>query len=333
MSEMRHSADGRPRTIFLIGILFLSYAVSCSYAAVALTPLGRFLTARGYGGAQFVQHDNFFRLPINSNGKAGDLIIDTGASTTLIFRGSLGKLGLTAESTQHAVKGAFGAGRETLGLTTIGSFTMGNCTVQNLPVAVASDHEGSGIFRRYGSSDGLFGLREMVKFGAVLDLGNRLLYIQPKGPSNQVAATVRSILSAQGYTAVPLKIHRSHLRVAGAMNGWPCTFIVDSGAYVTSIDRESARKARIGALRTEATARGLGKSGGAVSLATFPNLRIGTYGIKRASAAVINLNAEILGRGTDSEAAGFLGVEYLGKNSAVFDFNSLTLFLKPKSKS
>jgi predicted aspartyl protease len=330
---MKHSAGGRPRTIFLIGILFLSYAVSRSDAAVALTPLGRFLTARGYGGAQFVQHDNFFRLPINSNGKAGDLIIDTGASTSLIFRGSLGKLGLTEEPTKEAVKGAFGAGREMLGLTKIGSFTMGNCTVQNLPVAIASDHEGSGIFRRYGSSDGLFGLREMVKFGAVLDLGNRLLFIQPSGPSKEIAAATRSMLTAQGYAAVQLTVHRSHLRVPGAINGWPCTFIVDSGAYVTSIDRESASKARIGGARTYASARGMGKSGGTVSVATFPGLRIGTYEIKRASAAVMNLNADILGRGTDSEAAGFLGAEYLGMNSAIFDFNSLTLFLKPKSKS
>lgn len=330
MENFRHP---RSKKILLIVGIVSSCWTSGSDGAVPLTPVGRFLTAHGYGGAQFVQHDNFFRLPINSNGKAGDLTIDTGASSSVIFRGSLNKLGLTEEATKHVVKGAFGSGRETAGQTTIGSFTTGNCTVLNLPVAVVSDHEGRGIFRRYGSSDGLFGLRELIKFGAVLDLGNRLLFIRSSGPSKDIGTAVRSMLIAQGYTAVELTSPRSHLRVAGAINGWPCSLIVDSGAYVTSIDREAAAKARIGGTRTELSAQGLGKSGHAVSIATFPRLRIGTYEIKSASAAVVSLNPEILGRGTDSEAAGFLGVEYLGMNSAVLDFNSLTLYLKPKAKS
>jgi hypothetical protein len=89
-------------------------------------------------------------------------------------------------------------------------------------------------------------------------------------------------------------------------------------------------KARIGGVHTHGVAEGIGRSGGAVSAARFPTLRIGGYEIKNASAAVVVFNPEILGRGTDLEVAGLLGAEYLSQNSAAFDFNSGTLYLKPK---
>jgi len=319
--------------MLVIAALWATAWSSQTEGAVPLTPLGKFLTSHGYGGAQLVHPGNAFRLPINSNGKAGDLTIDTGAPCSLVFRGGLRKLGLTEVASQDKVRGAFGAGRDMLGHTIIGSFTMGNCTFQNLPVAVASDYEGMGIFRRYGSSDGLLGLREMFKFGAVLDLGNRLLFVRPSGPSRDVAATIRSILNAQGYTPIQLNVVKSHLRIPATVNGFACNLIVDTGAYVTAIDRYTASKAKIGGIRTQAIARGLGDSSREVSVATFPTFRLGPYEIKNASAVVVGLNTELLGAGTGLEAGGLVGAEYLSMNSAVFDFNSNTLYLKPKPKT
>ena len=134
-----------------------------------------------------------------------------------------------------------------------------------------------------------------------------------------------------GYTAVDLSIARSYLRVAASINGWPCHLLVDSGAFLTSIDSASAAKARIGGVRTGLVAEGVGNSSGRVSIAKFPSLRVGSYEIKSASAAVMRLSSEVLATGTDVEMAGLLGAEYLGRNSAVIDFNSGTLYLKPKS--
>jgi predicted aspartyl protease len=305
-------------------------ATQC-HAAVALNALGQFLSIHGYGGAQLVRIENFYRIPINFNGKPGDLIIDTGAPTSVIFRESVKKLALTETRTEMRVGGAFGKGAEFFGKATIHSFTMGNCTLMNVPVAIASDRQGSGMFRQYGSSDGLFGLHEMVQYGAILDLGNRLLFVRPAGPSSEIAAAIKSILLGRGYTAVDLSVARSYLRVSASINGWPCHLLVDTGAFVTAIDTSAATKARIGGVRTELVAQGVGKSSSRISIARFPSLRVGNYEIKSASAAVLKLNSDLLAVGTDLEMAGLLGVEYLGKNSAVFDFNSGTLYLKAQS--
>jgi hypothetical protein len=82
------------------------------------------------------------------------------------------------------VSGAFGRGRDVYGLTTIKALTAGNCTLTNMPISVASDSS----FSR-PRSNGLLGLRELVKFGAVLDLRNHLLYLRPSRPGDSVGPT------------------------------------------------------------------------------------------------------------------------------------------------
>ena len=42
-----------------------------------------------------------------------------------------------------------------------------------------------------------------------------------------------------------------------------------------------------------------------------------------------SLDPEAIGRGTDFEIAGLLGIEHLAINSAIFDFVSGTMYLRP----
>src|SRR5437016_5498239 len=75
--------------------------------AVKLDTLGAYLTSHGYGGAQLVGSGQYYHLPIIANGKAGHLVVDTGAPTTLIFRSSLKRLNLAEVKTDAQVGGAF----------------------------------------------------------------------------------------------------------------------------------------------------------------------------------------------------------------------------------
>ena len=170
----------------LVAIVLLGYSsadVCCG--AVALDALGLYLSKEGYGGAQLVHPENFYYLPIQFNGKRGNLLIDTGAPASLIFRQSLKTLGLTESKTKVPVSGAFGSSRQFFGLTTIKALTVGNCTLTNVPVTVARG-TGGDMFSR-SRSNGLLGLRELIKFGAVLDLPNRLVYLRPSRPSGCAA--------------------------------------------------------------------------------------------------------------------------------------------------
>jgi predicted aspartyl protease len=305
--------------------IILLLTVCFSRASVTLDALGLYLTKNGYGGAQLVQLGNFFHLPIQSSGKPANLVVDTGSPSTLIFRSSLKGLNLNESTTAERVIGPFGRIRDVYGLTTIKALTAGNCTLTNVPVAVASGTADSSFTRAH--SNGLLGLRELITFGAVLDLRNHLVYLRPSRPRSSVGSGIRSILVGQGYTAVPLVLKGKHLLVAGALNGVPCHFIVDTGGYVTTLDVDFAARTKLKVASTPLVGVGFGGSS-PMGITTFPSLRIGNYQIQNGSASVVRFNPEILG--SHSLLAGIIGAEYLSINRAIFDFVSGTMYLHPR---
>lgn len=313
------------RTGVLLAAIILLLDFDIGRGAVTLDALGLYLTKNGYGGAQLVQLGNFFHLPIQSSGKPGNLVVDTGSPSTLIFRSSLKGLNLSESTTGELVTGAFGRGHNVYGLTTIKVLTAGNCTLTNVPVAVASGSADSAFTRAH--SNGLLGLRELIKFGAVLDLRSHLVYLRPSRPGNSVGSAIKSILSGQGYTAVPLLLQSNHVLVAGALNGFPCHFVVDTGGYVTTLDADFAARTKLKVAPTRLIAEGLTGSS-SVGITRFPSLRIGNYQIENGSASVVRFNREVLR--SHSLVAGIIGVEYLSINRAIFDFVSGTLYLRPR---
>jgi len=314
-----------PRRGVLFAAIILLFDLDAGYSAVRLDALGLYLTKNGYGGAQLVQLGNFFHLPIQASGKPGNLVVDTGSPSTLIFRSSLNALNLNESKTGELVSGAFGRDRDVFGLTTIKVLTAGNCTLTNVPVAVASGSADTAFTRAH--SNGLLGLRELIKFGAVLDLRNHLVYLRPSRPDNSLGSGIKSILSGQGYTAVPLLLKGYHVLVAGVLNGVPCYFFVDTGGYVTTLDTDFVARAKLKVASTRLVAEGLSGSS-SVGITRFPSLRIGDYQIQNGSASVVRFNPEILR--SHPLVAGIIGVEYLSLNRAIFDFVSGTLYLRPR---
>jgi hypothetical protein len=304
--------------------IILLFTAGVGRGAVRLDALGLYLTKNGYGGAQLVHLGNFYHLPIQSGGKPGNLVVDTGSPMTLIFRSSLNGLNLTESKTTKRVSGAFERGGDVYGLTTIKALTAGNCTLTNMPVAIASGSADSSFSRAH--SNGLLGLRELIKFGAVLDLRNHLIYLRPSRPGSSVGSEIKSILSRQGYTVIPVLVRNNHLFVAGALNGVPCYFIVDTGGYVTAFDIGFVTRAKLKVAGTRLVAESFGGRT-PVGITTFPSLRIGNYEIKNGSASVARLNPEVLR--SHFEIAGLIGVEYLAINHAIFDFVSGTMYLRP----
>src|SRR6266545_2109601 len=90
------------RRLTIVPILSLAVTLfsSAAHGAVALNALDQYVVAHGFGGAQFIHYQNTYRLPIIANGKAGDLTIDTGAPTSVIFKATLNKFGLSREGTE-----------------------------------------------------------------------------------------------------------------------------------------------------------------------------------------------------------------------------------------
>ncbi len=305
----------------------LSLVAVISVQASDSNGLGNYLIQNGYGRAPLIHPVNLFHLQVRSNDKRGSLIVDTGAPGSLVFRSSVKQLGLTEIKTTKQVNGAFGRARDVFGRATIDVLSAGNCKLNNVQVAIAT---GSGqSMLDNNRPDGVLGLRELFRYGAVLDLKNRSAYFRQSQAQNISSNQIRSILLGQGYVPVPFSVNDSHLQVPGAVNGVPCRFVLDTGAYLTVFSQYFASRAGLKTIPTPFIGRGLGRSTH-VGMVKFNSLRVGNFEIVNGSATVGPLNPEVFG--SHSEIAGLVGAEYLGMDWAVFDFTGNTLYLRPRGR-
>jgi hypothetical protein len=109
--------------------------------------------------------------------------------------------------------------------------------------------------------------------------------------------------------------------------------VVDTGASLTVLDQQFARKAHLGGYETGQYAQGIGTNARPIRLSRFPEFKVGDFMIKNAAVTITQLDPDLLGGDGNSSAVGLLGAEYLGLHGAVFDFNSGTLYLRPQRKS
>src|SRR5215216_4866556 len=326
-------------------ILLLAVLISVRAQAQQTTgTLAGFLAKQGLGGAKLERrYGNHLFVPVSINNRRGALMIDTGAPNTVIDVNSVNTFALTVEKTGSTVGGLFGRTWERFGASKVKSIAMGNCTVTNVPVAIAdfsSFNEGgrgpatgSHIADSKGMKhiNGLLGANEMIKFGMIIDCTRQMLYINPNGRTPAVSQSLADLLAGRGFTRVPIRLNANHhFDVEGELNGNPTRFIVDTGSATTLIDTQVAVKSGTGV--TALAGYGAGGAGGlveGVNRASVKELAIGNYKLANAEVVVAHVSRDILLSKSAAEAnAGVLGQDYLASNFAVIDMGGMALYLR-----
>src|SRR6266404_312414 len=238
--------------------------------------LAGFLARQGLAGAKLERRfGNHLFIPASINNRRAALLIDTGSPHTVIDVNSVNSFGLTVEKTDSNVGGLFGRSWERYGTSKVKNIALGNCTVTNVPVAIADTSDmnrgrsgpatGSHIADSQNLShvNGVLGASEMVKFGMIIDCTRQMLYVTPNGPSSAVSQGIAGFLASRGFTRIPMRLNSNHhFDVEGALNGHVTRFIVDTGSGATLIDKQVA--VRSGTGMTALTGVGAGGAGGLV---------------------------------------------------------------------
>ena len=100
--------------------------------------LAGFLSKQGLAGARLERRfGNHLFVAVSINNRRAALMIDTGSPNTIIDVNSVNTFGLTVEKTDSNVGGLFGRSWERFGSSKVKNMAMGNCTVTNVPVAIA----------------------------------------------------------------------------------------------------------------------------------------------------------------------------------------------------
>jgi predicted aspartyl protease len=325
-------------------VLLATLTPFCARGQQAGGTLTGTLAGQGLAGAKLERrYGNHLMVPVSINNRRGALMIDTGSPNTLIDRNSVNTFGLTVEKTDSSVGGLFGRSWERFGASKVKSIAMGNCTVTNVPVAIAdlsgmnpersATATGSHISdsKAMAHLNGMLGAREMVKFGMIIDCTRQLLYINPNGASSAVSQSLASFLSGRGFTRIPMRLNsNAHFDVEGALNGHATRFLVDTGSSTTLIDTQVAVKSGTGV--TALAGYGVGGAGNmveGVNRTGVKELTIGNFKLANAEVAVAHVSGDILlSKSTSESNAGVLGQDYLATNFAVIDMGGKTLYLR-----
>jgi predicted aspartyl protease len=306
--------------------------------------LAGFLSRQGLGGAKLERRvGNHLFVPVSINNRRAALMIDTGSANTIIDVNSVNTFGLTVGKTDSNVGGLFGRSWERFGTSKVKSIAMGNCTVTNVPVAIADfstfnrdrtvPATGSHISesKALAHINGLLGANEMVKFGMIIDCTRQMLYLNPNGRSAVVSQGLASFLASRGFTRIPMRLNANDdFVVEGALNGHSTRFIVDTGSGTTLIDTQVAVKSGTGVTAL----RGYGADGAGglvegVNRTGVKELAIGNFKLANAEVVVAHVSKDILLSNSAAESnAGVLGQEYLSSNFAVIDVGGMALYLR-----
>ena len=260
-------------------------------------------------------------------------MVDTGAPMTIIDRSSVGALGLTVQNTKKNVGRVFGLSTDRYGLSGLNSLAMGNCALTHVPVVVA-DEASINYYTQLEHIDGLFGAHEMRKFGVVIDCARQMLYVSPAGPNAPVSGKLAALLTARGFTRVPMRLNgNGHFEVDAMINGHDSRLVVDTGSSTTLLSKQLGIAAGI----SPAPMR-MGVDAGSgrfeyLSSGVVKDLAVGGFHIADAEVALADVSKEVLRSSVQSEAnSGLLGIEHLSLNFAVIDLGGMSLYLRHPDK-
>jgi predicted aspartyl protease len=202
----------------------------------------------------------------------------------------------------------------------VNSLGIGPAEVRNLRVGLVRNEDLEGPYSRsLGGVDGFVGLDVLRAGRAVVDCQRAFLFwkVVPNAP-NVMAAT----LPKSGWTAVKMNFNGGNYYVPGRVAGQNLRFMVDTGASATTVDRGFAKRNGLKTNGQQVSSVGIHHHDRDGYVTTPPELTIGDFRVQSFPIA-----ANYLGGLLDSSTA-VLGGDFLGRNLAMIDCETNTLYLK-----
>ena len=263
------------------------------------------------------------------NGQPVELLIDSGANSTDLDTRLASKLNLRIDSSAKVIsRGALG--RPVTSSVGLGVLSAGPVSALPFPFMLANESLGATATSRY---DGQIGLDALEALGALIDLRNGEMWVPGRNARTSRSGRVRPLgeTGGLGFNTLHLRPAKElpHLILESQWNGKLVTWIVDTGAEVSVLSAESARK--LGLKTVASSARIIDASGdnAAARAGTFENVIFEQLVVTEFQVAVIPLPVvrknfkDRNGRVVD----GIIGMDFLESSGALFDAGSRVLYV------
>jgi len=265
------------------------------------------------------------------NGVFALLGVDTGAPVTAINAGSQKLFKVeSVPANRLGLPSSIRMGGEPIGIGIINDFEAGGMKLGLRPVALVNlsriNEAKLYLNGRRKPMDGLIGADLLLDRGGVLDYRTQELFIRTgKDALNYLADK----LPDAGFSRIPMEFDQGHFTVPCTIEGRPYRLVVDTGAFITLIDRGIMFRQGITGVRTRLTGQTINGRSSPVFDARLKEFIIGNIRLPPLDVGVTDLSEAWTRRGGDERApvAGLLGGEILAESSAIIDLENLSLYL------
>jgi predicted aspartyl protease len=334
-----------------LSILFelgLSAGLATSAWLLAGEPVPRvafadFMQKLGYTQVQLqVLDESSITTKGKLNGAKTTFLVDTGCSISVVGKPKGNKLPRLEKGKLKLQDSVWGSLQDP-DLALVEKVELGSAQFFNQPVEVfdlAMRYRQSGSFTEHPALqsgeqgrdfDAVLGGDFLLRHYAVLNVREGCLYLRGAAPSEQAAAVLAQSLRQSGLETVPLtNAYSTGFVVTLQLNGQNANFLVDTGSFVTLLDEDFARRARVPFQATSSKLVGVRGRRASLSTTHLGRLRIGPWETKDFPVGVASLKPWFShGKRPDRpEIHGLLGPDVLARCYAVLDYHGSRMFVR-----
>jgi predicted aspartyl protease len=289
----------RPGSLVLSLLVFTAWGRGLHAAPdeVAFQPAGKLILVTG---------------KINDQG-AHNLILDTGATHTVITPPTAEALGLTTYPVGNGQKAALNT-----------SITIGTATASGLTVYVFDPLQAVSLRLDNGINyHGIIGADFLSQFVTTIDYRRNRLSFEPAPDASSPTHTPKAASTNDASIRVPFEIVNNLIQAKGTINGrGPLTFLVDTGAAETVITPRAAKALNLKG-QSSATQPG-------VWFVTLEKIAAGKAAMERVP-AIIHMPAQENPHSVPYHA--ILGHSYLSRFKVTINYRAKVLLLEPNDSS
>ena len=296
---------------------FVLAGISLTRGADAPTALENYLFQNHYGAIRTeISNQGEQTFDAKINGQIVHLMLDTGASATVLTAACAQRLKLPLKETKIHNFGVGGKINGYISLAPLSSFTIRDWPINHVSQVEVLPRAP----RALSDIDGLFGYDSLRLNAAIIVVGGGGFLIRP-GPPQGVP--IKTYMKSRGFTAVPLKFSENRMLASGSLNGHPLTAQIDCGAAISCFQLKYLRK--LDYPTTYAPVTMSGADGRTLPAEQFTTTNFVLAGFRVPSRIMMTLDSPAL---ESEKIEAFLGVDFLADHHGVIDAGSGILWLK-----
>jgi tetratricopeptide (TPR) repeat protein len=299
-----------------------------------------------------VRYRPFLNVMVNGKGPLR-LVVDTGASLSVLSEGAAAKLGVKPVARGGHARAVGGNGSFPIVYGLLDSMTLGDVRIEAIPVYIRTVHHAEDT-PAHERADGYIGLSMLANYQITLDYQKREMTLDQRFPQeatnpavpgtealtaeapNAVAKSV-PLATAEAGTEVPIRSTSGGLASAETLLprlDRPLNFIIDTGATTTVISKATVQRHQLEDLKIAGeTYRVIGAAGieeGAEALG-LSNLTVS--GMRKNNSRALILDLSAVNETSGFEQHGILGGDYLSHFLVKIDLRRYQMKLTPQTKA